>query len=311
MGLKKKIKKLISNPLWIIVFFNNRGLHFLNDKMYLKLLYKLQMKSNLDFNNPISFNEKLQWLKLYDRKPEYTNMVDKYEVKKYIADSIGKEYIIPTLGIYDKFDDITWDSLPEQFVIKCTHDSGGLVICKNKADLNKQSCKKIINKRLRKKFYFSGREWPYKNVKPRIIIEKYMVTESQQELIDYKFFCFNGVPKFLYVSEGLSDHSTAKISFVDMDYNLVEFHRKDYKPFEKLPEKPKKFDEMKEIAARLSENTHFLRVDLYEIEGKIYFGELTFFPASGYIPFEPEKWDKELGKLLELPLKRDSEKNEK
>lgn len=311
MNLGKKVKKVIKNPLWIIIFLNNRGIRLLGDKKYLKLLYKLEMNHKLNLDNPKTFNEKLQWLKLYDRNPKYTQMVDKFEVKKYIAEIIGEEYIIPTLSVYDSFNEINWEELPEKFVIKCTHDSGGLVICKNKKDLNKEMCEKIINKSLKNEFYYSSREWPYKNVKPRIIIEKNMTTDKQQELIDYKFFCFNGKPELLYVSEGLSDHSTAKISFVDMDYKMAEFHRKDFKPFDTLPPKPKNFEEMKELAKTLSENIPFVRVDFYEIKGKIYFGELTFYPGSGYIPFEPEEYDEILGDMLELPKEKLEEKNEK
>ncbi|MBE5819572.1 MAG: glycosyl transferase [Clostridiales bacterium] len=301
MKLKDKIKKVIKNPLWFIIFLNNRGFYLLGDKKYLRLLYKLEMNSKLDLENPNTFNEKLQWLKLYDRNPKYIKMVDKYEVKDYIEKTIGKEYIIPTLNVYNSFNEIDWEKLPKQFVIKCTHDSGGLIICKDKNSLDIKSSERLINKCLKNKFYYSGREWPYKNVKPRIIIEKYMATEEQPELIDYKFFCFNGNPKLLYVSEGLSDHNTAKISFADMDYKMTEFYRKDYKPFDKLPKKPENFEEMKELAKVLSKDIPFVRVDFYEIEGKIYFGELTFYPCSGYIPFKPEKYDKILGDMLELP----------
>lgn len=311
MNLKDKIKKVIKNPLWFIIFLNNRGFYLLGDKKYLRLLYKLEMNSNLDLENPITFNEKLQWLKLYDRNSKYTKMVDKYDVKEYIENAIGKEYIIPTLGVYNSFNEIDWEKLPKQFVIKCTHDSGGLVICKDKNSLDIKSSERLINKCLKNKFYYSGREWPYKNVKPRIIIEKYMATEEQPELIDYKFFCFNGRPELLYVSEGLSDHSTAKISFADMEYKLLEFYRKDFKPFKELPHKPENFEKMKELARKLSKDIPFVRVDFYEIEGKIYFGELTFYPGSGYIPFEPEEYDKVLGDMLELPKEKLEEKNEK
>lgn len=308
MNLKNKIKKVIKNPLWMIAFLNNRGIHLLKDKMYLRLLYKLEMGDKLDIRNPKTFNQKLQWLKLYDRNPEYTKMVDKYEAKKYVSNVIGEEYIIPTLGVWEKFEEIDFNQLPNQFVLKCTHDSGGLIICKDKNILNIKSSKKLINKCLKNNFYYSGREWPYKNIRPRIIAEKYMATNKQKELIDYKFFCFNGKPEFLYVSEGLSNHSTAKISFANMSYEKMEFYRKDYKPFDVLPQKPINFNKMKELAEKLSRNIPFLRVDFYEIEGKIYFGELTFFPCSGYIPFEPEEWDKKLGDMLELPKEKKVEK---
>lgn len=289
---------------YINILLNSRIFRIIPDKTYLKIKFRIKFNRKLNLKQPQTFNEKLQWLKLYDRNSEYTKMVDKYEAKKYVENIIGKEYIIPTLAIYDKFDDIEWDKLPNEFVIKCTHDSGGLVICKDKTKLDIKSAKKKINKCLHRNFYYLGREWVYKNLKAKILIEKYMGTQDQEELVDYKFFCLNGEPKFLYISEGLENHATAKMSFVDMEYNMEKFHRKDYKTFEKLPAKPINFEKMKKLAKILSKDIPFLRVDFYEIEGKIYFGELTFFPCSGYMPFKPEKYDKILGDMLELPKEK-------
>lgn len=274
------------------------------DKIFLKILYWRNSKRKLNLKNPQTFNEKLQWLKLYDRNSEYTKMVDKYEVKEYVSKLIGAEYIIPTIGIYDRFEDINFNELPNEFVIKCTHDSESTIICKDKNNMNVKEIKNKIKYLLKINFFYMGREWPYKNVKPRIIIEKYMASKEQPELIDYKFFCFNGEPKFIYVSEGLSNHATATISFADMDYELMDFYRKDYKPFEKLPPKPKNFEKMKKLAKILSNKIPFVRVDFYEIEGRVYFGELTFFPCSGYIPFEPQKYDRILGDMLTLPKEK-------
>lgn len=302
--LEKLTKKIIN----AIKILDHKKIINLEDELYIKLCYTARVGRKLNLNSPQTFNEKLQWLKLYDRNPEYTKMVDKHEAKKYVANIIGEEYIIPTLGVWEKFEDIDFNKLPNQFVLKCTHDSGGLVICKDKTKLNIEEAKKKISKSLKRNYYYYGREWPYKNVKPRIIAEEYMATAKQKELIDYKFFCFNGEPKFLYVSEGLSNHATAKISFTNMNYEKTDFYRRDYKPFELLPQKPMNFDKMKELAEKLSKNIPFLRVDFYEIEGKIYFGELTFFPCSGYIPFEPEEWDQKLGDMLELPKEKKIEK---
>lgn len=286
------------------MFLSNRGFfNRMSDKAYLKLRYNCIMGKKLNLDNPVTYNEKLQWLKLYDRKPEYTKMVDKYEAKKYVADIIGEEYIIPTLGVWDNVNDIDFDTLPNQFVLKCTHDSGGLVICKDKAELDIENSKNTLNHFLNRNFYSVHREWPYKDVKHRIIAEKYMEDESGKDLKDYKFFCFNGEPKLLYISEGLSDHSTAKISFADMDYNIAEFKRNDFKPFNELPKKPINFEKMKELAKVLSKDRAFIRVDFYEINKKIFFGELTFFPCSGYLPFDPEKYDKVLGDWITLPNK--------
>lgn len=286
------------------MFLSNRGFfNRMSDKAYLKLRYNCIMGKKLNLDNPVTYNEKLQWLKLYDRKPEYTKMVDKYEAKKYVADIIGEEYIIPTLGVWDNVNDIDFDTLPNQFVLKCTHDSGGLVICKDKSELDIENAKNTLNHFLNRNFYNVHREWPYKDVQPRIIAEKYMEDESGKDLKDYKFFCFNGEPKLLYISEGLSDHSTAKISFADMDYNIAEFKRNDFKPFDELPKKPINFEKMKELAKVLSKDRAFIRVDFYEINKKIFFGELTFFPCSGYLPFDPEKYDKVLGDWITLPNK--------
>ena len=291
MGLKGKIIYILDN--WV--------LRFLNDETYLKIKYKTQMKQKLNLENPQTFNEKLQWLKLYDRKDIYTTMVDKYETKKYVADIIGQEYIIPTLGIYEKFEEINFEELPNKFVIKCTHDSGGLVICKDKSKFDFKKARKKINKFLKRNFYYNFREWPYKNVKPRIIVEKYMEDINQKEdLIDYKFFCFGGVPRFLYVSQGLANHQTARISFTDMNYEKTEFYRSDYKQFDELPPKPHNFELMKILAQKLSRDLSFLRVDFYEINSKIYFGEVTFHPNAGYIPIVPLKYDKILGDMMEL-----------
>lgn len=280
-------------------FFNNWS-----DEKYLKYKFKMVLGQELNLKNLQTFNEKLQWLKLYDRKPIYTTMVDKYAAKKYIANIIGEEYIIPTLGVWDKFEDIDFDKLPNQFVLKCTHDSGGLVICRDKTKFDYQFAKKKINKSLKRNYFWQGREWPYKDVKPRIIAEKYMQDRQISKLIDYKFYCFNGEPKFLYVSEGLENHLIAHSSFVTLDWQFAPFYRKDFRPFDNLPLRPKHFDEMLQIARKLSEGHAFLRVDLYEIEQRVYFSELTFHPSGGWVLFQPLEWNKKIGDWLLLPDKK-------
>jgi len=294
----KKIKKFIEYKA------KSGILNWLNDEKYLKLIYKLNTGKNLNLEKVETFNEKLQWLKLYDRKDIYTTMVDKYEVKKYVKNIIGEEYIIPTIGVYNKFEEISFDELPNQFVIKCTHDSGSTIVCKDKTCFDIDKAKTKINKALKYNYFYQLREWPYKNVIPRIIIEKYMELDKEEKMIDYKFFCFNGEPKFIYISQGLENHKTANISFFDMDFNREKFGRKDYKEFTKVPKKPVKFAKMKELARILAKETSFLRVDFYKIDEKVYFSELTFFPCGGLLPFEPEKYDKILGELLQLPEKR-------
>lgn len=283
-----------------------RGIfHHLTDEQYLKLAWKVDMGGKLNLQNPKTFNEKLQWLKLNDRKSLYTQLVDKYEAKHWVANLIGDDYIIPTYGIWENFDDINFEKLPKQFVIKCTHDSCGLVICKDKSRLNIGSAQNKINKSLRRNYYYRDREWPYKDVKPRIIVEKFMSDGRTLEsgLTDFKFFCFSGHPKFLYVSQGLDNHATAKIAFYDLHGKKMWFKRADYHELsEDEFSLPKTFSEMVNVAAILAKNIPcpFVRIDLYEINGKVYFSEITFSPCGGHLPFSPVKADFELGKLLKL-----------
>lgn len=298
------------NPDYRFYTFAKKGRYdSMPDEEYLKRMYKAKMKKDLNLTTPRTFNEKLQWLKIHDRKPIYTTMVDKYEAKKYVASIIGKDYIIPTLGVWDRFDEINFDMLPNQFVLKCTHDSGGLVICRDKNKLDKKVARKKINKSLKRNYYWLGREWPYKNVKPRIIAEKYM-QETQQDatctaenvLTDYKFFCFNGVPRIMYVSKDTSNNP--RTDFFDMEYQHLPIKMKDpnSRPDE-LPECPSQFDEMKRIAQILSAGIPHLRVDFYIIDGQLYVGELTFFHMSGFARIQPQEWDCKLGEWIELPEK--------
>lgn len=275
----------------------------LPDRLMICLDYFRFFKKFPNLKNPKTFNEKLQWLKLYNRNPEYTRMVDKYEVKRYVAEHIGKEYTIQTYGVWNHFDEIDFDVLPNQFVLKCTHDSGGLVICRDKEKLDMVAVKKKLEKCLKHNYYYRSREWPYKNVKPRIIAEEYMEDENETSgLRDYKFFCFNNKPKFIYVSEGLENHQTARISFYTFSGERMPFSRSDYMPMPEKIELPNTMEKMKEIAAEIACNmdSPFVRIDLYSISGHIYFSEVTFFPCSGLIPFEPREWDKILGEWIRL-----------
>lgn len=292
----KNPEKIPMNIMYRIPFISNR----ISDEKYLKILYWLTFHKKLNLKIPVTFNEKLQWLKLNDRKDIYTEMVDKNKAKSYVANIIGDDYIIPTIGVYDSFDEIDFDKLPNQFVMKCTHDSGNVVVCIDKNIFNKKNARKRINKSLKTNYFYISREWPYKNVEKKIIIEKYMKDYNKIDLTDYKFYCFNGEPKYLYISEGLSNHSTAKIDFFDMNFDRAPFGRTDFNHFDEIPEKPINFEEMKKLAKELSKGFSFLRVDFYEINGKIYFGELTFTPCGGFMIFSPEEWDKKLGDLLEL-----------
>ena len=251
------------------------------------------MKKKLNLDNPITYNEKLQWLKLYDRNPQYTKMVDKYEVKNYVKEVIGEEYIIPTLGVWEKFEDIDFDKLPNQFVLKCTHDSGGLVICKDKSKLDIEEVSKKINHCLKRNYYLNTREWPYKNVKPRIIAEKYMIDNSSNELKDYKFFCFDGEP--IVTDRGIDTRS----DFYDMNFEHLNI-RTGHHNSEKEIKCPNGFEIMKELSRKLSKGLPQSRIDFYDINGRVYFGEITFFHWSGLTPFEPEEWDYTFGSWIKL-----------
>jgi hypothetical protein len=260
------------------VFLKN----FIPDSVFLKIKYKKLFKKALDLKNPQTFNEKLQWLKLHDRKPEYTDMVDKYAVKKYVADKIGTQYIIPTLGVWDSFDEIDFDKLPNQFVLKCTHDSGGVIICKDKKTFSVQKAKEKINNNMKQNFYYLGREWPYKNVKPRIIAEKYM-SDNDYVPIDYKIYCFNGKPYKIMLCLDRDKEDATKFYSFDFQWNLLRHNGWGKKAPEDftLP-KPINLDKMYEFSAELSKNIAFLRVDFYEVNEQLYFGELTFYPDSGF-----------------------------
>lgn len=270
-----------------------------DDKTFIKWDYFFGMSLFPNLKNPQRFNEKLQWLKLNDKHPEYTRMVDKYEVKDFVKEKIGEEHVIPTLGVWDSFEDIDFNALPDRFVLKCTHDSGGFVICPDKSKLDLEKARKKINKRLKRNHFQKHREYPYKGVKPRIIAEQFMTDESGTELKDYKFFCFNGKPKMLLLASNRA-HG-AYMNFYDMDFNLLPVQRKAHPNAKISFPKPKGFEDMKHLAEILSEGIPHVRVDFYDINGKIYFGELTFFSGSGNIPFHPDEWDYKIGEWLELP----------
>jgi hypothetical protein len=271
----------------------------LTDKLQIKIAYRLAHKTKLDLDNPQRYSEKIQWLKLYDRNPYYTKMVDKYLVKDYVIGIIGSEYVIPLIGVYDNFNDIDFSKLPNQFVLKTTHDSGSVVICRDKESFDFSKAREKLTKSLKRNFYYLTREWPYKNVSPRIIIEKYI--EFNGELTDYKFFCFNGVPKALYVAtDRFNEFSETRFDFFDMNFNhlpIVNGHPNS----DHAIERPLLFEKMKELSRILSKNLPHVRIDFYEVNSKIYFGEFTFYHMNGLAKFEPEEWDYTFGEWLTLP----------
>ena len=299
-----KILNLFNRRKWIEYYLGKTKGKNLSDEMFLKLKFYSCLGIKLDLNNPKTFNAKLQWLKLYNRKPEYTMMVDKYLVRDYIAKKIGEEYLIPLLGAWDNPNEIDFDSLPERFVLKCNHNSGrGMYICKDKSKMDIKKVKAELVEGLKQDYFLQSREWPYKNVPRKIIAEEYMEDAETSELRDYKFFTFDGKVRALFIATDRQNaNEETKFDFFDENYNHLPITN-GHPNAKILPKKPINFEKMKELAEKLSENTPHLRVDFYEVDGKIYFGELTFFQNSGLVPFEPEEWDLKFGNWIQLPEK--------
>ncbi len=270
------------------------------DKLYISMIYRLRMGKSMNWGNPQSFSEKLQWLKVYNRNPEYSRIVDKYEMKNYVADRLGEGYTVPTIGIWDKAEDIDFESLPGKFVIKCTHDSGSNILCKNKAEISWGGVQQHLNKCLKNNLYYLSREWPYKNVKPRIIAEEYLEDERQESLTEYKLFCFDGVVRMVLVCKGIAHTENRTNDFCDI--NLERFPFTSLLPNSKGKlEKPECYDELIACSSKLSQGLPHVRVDAYIVNGKIYFGEMTLFHNSGLRKYEPDEWDYKIGQWLQLP----------
>ena len=265
-------------------------------KIYLKLLYRIKTGRTLHLKNPKTYSEKLNWLKVYDRNPLYSKLVDKYEVRNYVKEHIGSEYLIPLLGVWDDFEDIDFSNLPNEFVLKCTHDYGSVVLVKDKNSMDKIQVRNAINDELKYNFYYRGREWAYKNVKPRIIAEQYMSDENER-LIDYKFFCFGGKVEFMFVATGRG--KDLRFDFFSREFEHLPTTN-GVPNADVIPQKPKLFEQMIEIAETLSKDIPNVRVDLYEINGKIYFSEMTFYHNGGMFAFEPYEMDIKLGEKFVL-----------
>lgn len=299
MKVLKKIKQYLID---IGVF------RWIDDETYIKKVYKEHMHQELNLQHPTTFNEKLQWLKIHNRNKEHTTMVDKYAVKKYVANIIGKEYIIPTLGVWDKFEDIDFEKLPEQFVLKCTHDSGGLLICKDKNRIDYKKAKMRFNLIMKRNYYYRFREWPYKSVKPRIIAEPYLEDKEFGELRDYKFFAFSGKVKLMFIASNRQGEGETYTDFYDREFHHLEVtNGHDNAPV--LPERPKNFEKMIQFAEKIGKDEPQVRIDFYEVNGQLYFGEITFFHNGGMVPFEPTEWDTILGSYIDLPIDKKNEKN--
>lgn len=275
-------------------------LSFLPDKLYLQLFYFATTGKFIDFKNPKGFCEKLQWLKVNEKNPQYAKLVDKLAVRKHITEVLGEEYLFPLLGSWKKFEDINFESLPEQFVLKCNHDSGSTKVISSKSNLTQtdlDEMKKFFNKRLKRDFFYAGREYPYKGIVSQIIAEQFMVDESapQKSIEDYKFFCFDGKPEIMFVAT--DRNIDVKFDFFDMDFNHLDIEN-IHPQSGKVIQKPELFEEMKEIASKLSKGIKHVRIDLYELNGKIYFGEYTFFHGGGFVHMQPEEWEMRLGDLI-------------
>ena len=284
---------------------NKKGLlNWVSDKAYLKAVYWLRFGEKLNLSTPVKYNEKLQWLKLYDHRPEYITMVDKLEMKKYVSEKIGENYVIPTLGTWVKPEDIVWDSLPNQFVLKWNHDSGSIVICKNKDTFDRAAAIEKLRYGAKVNGFWYGREWPYKGVKPLLLAEPYLEDSKTHELRDYKVFAFNGVVKMMLIaSDRQKKGESVKFDYFDINGNQLNIVN-DHPQAPKIPELPQSFKKMIELTEKLSQGFPHLRVDFYEVEGRIYIGEFTFYHGSGLMSWKPDEWNYKLGNLIDLPGRR-------
>jgi len=300
-SLVEKVRKRLDRKFLRMV--KEDKLHWLPDKLFLSWMFRIKMGYRLDWKNPRTLNEKLQWLKYYNHNPQYTQLVDKYGVREYVEKRIGGKYLIPLLGVWDRFEDIDFDQLPREFVLKCTHDSGGLAICRNKEEFDKTEARIKIDKSLRRNYYYRWREWPYKDIRPRIIAEQLMEDDVLGGLPDYKFFCFDGHVDCVMVCVDRHLHDV-KFYFFDREWKFVKpnIEVQDLPDDFTIP-KPPCINEMFDIAAQLSKGLPFSRIDLYSVSGKIYFGEITFFPDSGYDTTFLKQTDLAWGDMVSLPPK--------
>lgn len=296
---KMNLKYYMEHPLKILFRLGQYSfLKYLNDEQYIRLLWKANFNCPLNLDNPQTFNEKIQWLKLNYRDSVFTLMADKYEVKKYVAALIGDEHIIPTYGVWDNMEDIKIEELPVKFVLKTTHDSGGIVICKDKLNFDFKAAKKKLNNSMKHNYYYSSREWPYKDIKPRILAEQYVQNYDRDVLDVYKIFNFNGKPKIIQTIQN-DKTKNETIDYFDIEWNLLPF-RQNFPNSKSLLNKPKKLETMLELAKTLSQGFPFLRTDFYEVDNNVYFSEFTFYSDSGMAYFEPREWDYKLGSMIDL-----------
>ncbi|MFS4467377.1 ATP-grasp fold amidoligase family protein [Maribacter sp. 2210JD10-5] len=277
-----------------------KKMKFLPAPFYMKVFYEYYSGKKLDLNNPVEFNEKLQWLKVYYRVPILSQLVDKYDVRDYVSKKVGAQYLNELIGVYHKVNEVNFDTLPNKFVLKATHGYHFNLLVKDKKKLNRKRARFLMYKWMSKNQYWrGGLEWAYKNAKPKIIIEHFLEEIGKDDINDYKFFCFNGVPKFLHVdTDRGSNHSRA---YYDLNWNKLPIKHDSISFIDGKTEKPSNFDEMVEIATKLANKFPFVRVDLYNLNGKIVFGEMTFYPADGRLEFKPAQYNKIIGDYITLP----------
>lgn len=298
MSKLKTFLGLIKTPGKMVFPLGSMGLlNWMPDSLYIKLLFRGEMGYRLDLKHPKTFNEKLQWLKIYDHKPDYRDLVDKITAKSIVRTIIGDEYIVPIYGTWYKADEIPFDKLPDQFVLKCNHDQGSVIIVPDKRKMNKQQVVKTLNTKLGRSIYSGTREYPYKLIKPKVFAEMFL----GETIVDYKFYCFNGEPRFLYCGQGLTVDHSLKIDFFDLNWKRMPFYRTDYHRLGDI-QRPKHLDEMIAIAKKLSRNVPFVRIDLFEVNEQVYFSEFTLCPASGLMPFVPKEYDRIIGDMLEIDM---------
>lgn len=298
----RKVNTVVTKPKSLIIQFIYFISPLLSDEIYLKSLFRLRSGYKLNLDNPKSYNEKLQWLKINYNNPISPTLVDKYEYKGYVKQQVGEEYVVKNFGVWNTFDEIDFDKLPNQFVLKTTHDQGGVIICNDKKSFDLNKARKKMNKHLKKNLFYLMRESPYKYVKPRILAEEILLDYNKEDLWDYKFYCFNGEPKYMYISMGRQDKHVPFYTY-DMSFNLLELERPGHEKRDEIIEKPVKWDEMISLSRKLSKGFPHVRIDFYIVGDKVYAGEFTLFPSGGMLPFIPQEWDYKFGKLLGLPKK--------
>ena len=299
-GLKSIVRYLTDSRYRFLVNVTAGHYEDMPDEEYLRRKYYAKMGIKLNLDPPRTYNEKLNWLKLHYRDERMPVLADKYRVREFVKETIGEEYLVPVYGMWESFDDIDFDALPDQFVLKCNHDSGGLSICKDKAHFDKDKARAKIEKSLKRNYFYIGREWQYKEIKPCIIAEKYMEDEKTKELRDYKFFCFDGELKAMFIATKRQSKEPTTFDFFDTEFNWLDV-RQGHPNAVPRPEKPENFELMKELAVKMARDLLHVRVDFYEVNGKVYFSEMTFFHFDGTTPFRPHEWDYKFGEWLKLP----------